>query len=171
MCCQSASHRLLLCLCSILSLFSISATAQDSVADAARKNRPKDAQPAPKKVWTNDDLPSVSVKSSEALSNVPVGPDSDSEILRQFRLLSKEELAAAILKRAGAPDVDFPERKRGFSKQSKRGWTSWRGWKVIKTQAKQRWRRKFDMRREHSEFLTVSLEKVFYKPEQPKIPP
>jgi len=79
------------------------------VADAARKNRPKDAQPAPKKVWTNDDVPSSSVSGTP--SNEPVAPKSDAEILRQFKFLSKEELATAVLKRAGAPNADFPERK------------------------------------------------------------
>ena len=94
--------------CAVLSLPSTSGNAQDSVADAARKNRPKD-QPAPKKVWTNDDIPSASVSSRP--SNEPVAPKSNAEILRQFKSLNKEELGAAVLRKAGAPNADFPGRK------------------------------------------------------------
>jgi hypothetical protein len=95
--------------CAILTFSFTSGKAQDSEADAARKNRPKDAQPAPKKVWTNEDISSAGVSSTP--SNEPVAPKSDAEILRQFKSLGKEELGVAVLKRAGAPDADFPRRK------------------------------------------------------------
>ena len=82
------------------------AWAQNSLADIARKNRPKDARPTPKRVWTNDDIASsnVSDESSQKTKN------SDSETLEKFRSLAKEQLGDAVLRMSGI-DVDFPNRK------------------------------------------------------------
>jgi hypothetical protein len=155
---------------SALGFFSVSGKTQDWVADAARKNRQNTAQTARKKVWTNDDLPSTIVP--EILPKGPATPLSDSEILRQFKLLGKEELAAAVLKRAGAPNADFPERKN---------------WEQRLFDAKQSWVDQVDRVEGHKDaskaseedeirlalgaqrILTVSREKAFYKREQLKI--
>jgi hypothetical protein len=99
----------LIVFCFIVSLFSASGKAQDSVADAARKNLPKDAQAATKRVWADDDFPATGAKESTA--PVEKTQESASEILRKFQLKDKEGLGKAVLKRANAPNVDFPERK------------------------------------------------------------
>jgi hypothetical protein len=99
----------LIVFCFIVSLFSASGKAQDSVADAARKNHPKDAQAATKRVWTDDDFSATGAKESTAPQAKT--QESPSEILRKFRYMDKEELSAAVLKRANAPNVDFPRRK------------------------------------------------------------
>src|SRR5271156_1215929 len=91
----------------ILSLFSAAGKAQDSLADAARKNRPKDAQVTPQRVWTNDDVASAGETGGTTSGK---SPESTSETLRKFRLLGKEELGAAVLKMSSI-DVDFPNRK------------------------------------------------------------
>jgi uncharacterized protein YhaN len=127
--------------CAILSFSSTSGRAQDSVADAARKNRSKDAQLAPKKVWTNDDMSSASVSSTP--SNEQVAPKSNAEILRQFKSLSKEELGAAVLRRAGAPNADFPGRK---------------DWEQRLFEAKQSWIDQVDRMENHKESSKATQE-------------
>jgi hypothetical protein len=108
--------------CAILGLSSISGKAQDSVADAARKNRPKDGQPSAKKVWTNDDIHSTSPAGTT--SDGPVVPKSDAEVLRQFKSLGKEDLGTAVLKLAGAPNADFPDRRNWEQRlfEAKQSW-------------------------------------------------
>src|SRR5437879_2483486 len=94
-----------LVLCSTVTLFSASTKAQDSVADAARKNR---AKVSSKRVWTNDDI--ASANSPEELALQREKPESASEAVHKFRVLDKEELGAGVLQQAGAPNVDFPNR-------------------------------------------------------------
>ncbi len=95
--------------CLAVGLFYTLAKAQDSVADAARKNRPKDTHTTTKRVWTNDDIASAGKKES----TVPLTgiQESASETPQKFRLLGREELGAAVLKGHNAPNVDFPDRK------------------------------------------------------------
>jgi hypothetical protein len=140
-CQRRASLRAIVLCCSILSLFSTFGKTQDSAADAARRNREKNAQTAPKKVWTNDDLPPAN--GLEPPSNAAGTQESDSEILRQFRLLSKEELAAAVLKRAGAPNADFPDRK---------------DWEQRLFEAKQSWMDQVDRMEGHKDSSKVTQE-------------
>ena len=112
----------LIALCVVGSLFSALGRAQDSVADAARKNRARDAQAAPKRVWTDDDFAFTGKKESSATA---VGTqESASETLQKFRLMGKEELGAAVLKRINAPNVDFPDRRDWEQKliEAKRAW-------------------------------------------------
>jgi hypothetical protein len=80
---------------------------QDSVADAARKNRSKD-QTATKRVWTNDDLAPAS--SPEPNTPKQETKESVSATLERFRMLDWHELGVGVLRKAGAPDVDFPNR-------------------------------------------------------------
>lgn len=96
-----------LILCSLVVLLPATATPQDSVADAARKNRSKD-QTATKRVWTNDDIASAS--SPEPNSPKQETPESVSTTLERFRMLDRHELGVAVLRKAGAPDVNFPNR-------------------------------------------------------------
>jgi len=100
---------------------SLGALAQ-SIADVARKNQTKDAHVTAKRVWTSDDFPSTGEKES----TVPLSktPESASETLREFRSLDKEELGAAVLKMASAPDVDFPDRRNWEQKlfEAKQAW-------------------------------------------------
>lgn len=98
----------LLLLCSLAVLLPGTATPQDSVADAARKNRSKD-QTATKRVWTNDDIASAS--SPEPNSPVQETKESVSATLERFRMLDKDDLGVAVLRQAGAPDVNFSNRK------------------------------------------------------------
>jgi hypothetical protein len=88
-------------------LFSPSIHAQDSLADAARKNRPADAEVTTKRSWTSDDMASAR---DSVQAPPPKTPEEASETIRKFRLLGKEELGAAILRLAGV-NVDFPDRK------------------------------------------------------------
>jgi hypothetical protein len=92
---------------STMILFSVVGEAQDSLAEAARKNRPKGAQVTPKRVWTNDDVRSA----NETKGTTPeITPESAPETLQKFRLLGKEDLGAAVLKMSGV-NVDFLNRK------------------------------------------------------------
>jgi hypothetical protein len=113
----------LIVFCFIVSLFSAPGKAQDSVADAARKNHPKDAQAATKRVWTDDDFSATGAK--ESTTPLAKTQESASESLRRFRLMEKEELGAAVLKRANAPNVDFPRRKEWEQRllEAKNAWS------------------------------------------------
>jgi hypothetical protein len=84
-------------------------TDSPSLGELARQRRPRDAKATTKQVWTSDDFPSP----TEREAPVPTRAEeaSTSETLLKFRLLGKEELGAAVLKRANAPNVDFPDRK------------------------------------------------------------
>jgi hypothetical protein len=95
-----------------------------SVADAARNNRPNDAQVTTQRVWTDDDFPSSGKQDSPAPTEKQ--ETSASETLQQFRLLGKEDLGAAVLKVAHAPDVVFPERKDWEQRllDAKQAWVS-----------------------------------------------
>ena len=108
--------------CFIVSLFSASGRSQDSVADAARKNRSKEVSEARKRIWTDDDFPSTS-KSDSTLPVVET-QESASETLRKFRFLDKKELGAAVLKRANAPNVGFSDRNDWEQQlsEAKRAW-------------------------------------------------
>ncbi len=86
------------------------ANAQDSLAEAARKNRPKDVQVTAKRTWTNDDIQPTSQTASFS-SAITETKESDSETLRKFRNLDKETLGAAVLKSGDAPNVEFPNRR------------------------------------------------------------
>src|SRR5216684_5067426 len=95
---------------------------QDSLADSARKNRPKDMQIARKRVWTNDDLQATS--NNESSSLMGTSQESASETLQKFRSLGKEELGTAILKLSDAPNVTFPERRNWEQRlfEAKQAW-------------------------------------------------
>lgn len=84
---------------------------QDSLADAARKNRPKDAQVASKRTWTDDDFEHTGDKGSSASALRGMTPEGAAEAVRKFRSLDQQEIGAAVLKQANAPDVSFPDRK------------------------------------------------------------
>lgn len=91
-----------------VALIPVSLRSQDSVADAARKNRSKD-QIGAKRVWTNDDIASEN-------STEPDGPKKEtkenvSATLERFRMLDKYDLGVAVLRQAGAPNADFPKRR------------------------------------------------------------
>jgi hypothetical protein len=79
----------LIVICFVVSLFPAPGKAQDSVADAARKNH----------------------------STTPVAKtqESASEYLRMLRFMDKEEHGKAVLKRANAPNVGFSEGKEWVS--------------------------------------------------------
>ena len=79
---------------------------QDSPAQQAGKNKPKDAQVTKKRVWTNDDFSSTG---NAGASESVLAPQSPTSALEGFRNLSKEELGAAVLKMAKV-NVDFPGR-------------------------------------------------------------
>jgi hypothetical protein len=113
--------------------------AQDSLADAARKNRPKDAQVTPKRVWTNDDVASSSGTEATAAQSTP---ESASDTLRQFRLSGKEDLGTAILKMSGV-NVDFPNRK---------------DWEQKVFEAKQTWVLQVDRTTGHKDAAKTSLD-------------
>jgi hypothetical protein len=119
---RNGGLRNLITFCLAVGLFYTLARAQDSVADAARKNRPKDTQTTTKRVWTNDDIASAGKKES----TVPLTgiQQTASETLQKFRLLAKEELGGAVLKAHNAPNVDFPDRKDWEQKlfEAKRAW-------------------------------------------------
>jgi len=109
---KSAASIPALILCSIIALFPPLIKCQDSIADAARKNRAKESKESnatPKRVWTNDDVASAS--GVEGTTPKKETTESITETLRQFRILGKDELGAAVLKQAGVPDVNFPERR------------------------------------------------------------
>jgi hypothetical protein len=88
-------------------LLPVTTPSQESVADAARKNRAKD-QTATKRVWTNDDVASAS--SPEPNSPKQQTKESVSATLERFRMLDRHELGVGVLRKAGAPDVNFPNR-------------------------------------------------------------
>lgn len=94
---------------------------QDSVADAARKNRSKD-QTVTKRVWTNDDIASAS--STESSTPKKETKESVSASLERFRMLDRRELGVGVLRQAGAPDVDFPNRTNWEQKlfEAKQAW-------------------------------------------------
>jgi hypothetical protein len=94
---------------------------QDSLANAARKNRPKDAPMTTKRVWTDDDFSSAK-ESSTTITGT--SQESASETLRKFLSLGKEELGAAVLKLANAPDVVFFDRRNWEQKlfEAKQAW-------------------------------------------------
>ena len=98
----------------LMSCFISSPVWAQSVADAAHENRPKDAHPATKRVWTNDDFPSavdIQATGNTAIPASKLGTqESTNGTLEQFGHLGKEELGAAVLKMANA-NVDFPNRK------------------------------------------------------------
>ena len=97
--------RKLIVFCFIVGLFSASGKAQNSVADAARKNHPKDAQAATKRVWTD------ATRAKESTTPVAKAPESASETLREFRFMDKEKPGAAVLKRSNALNVGLPSSK------------------------------------------------------------
>lgn len=110
MCERRASILAAVSLLAVVGLFCVSAgTAQDSVAEAARKNRKKDTPATAKRIWTNDNVAPASDGESPALSTET--PESMAQTLRDLRLLDKEHLALAVLIRAGAPNVEFASRK------------------------------------------------------------
>jgi hypothetical protein len=86
-------------------------TQQESLGDVARKNRPKDAQISPKRVWTTDDFESAGDKPSSADGVNRENQASPEDTVREFRSLDQEQLGTAVLKWANAPDVAFPDRK------------------------------------------------------------
>jgi len=87
--------------CVLVGLFSASGKAQDSVADAARKNHSKDAQAATKRVGTD------ATGAKESTKPVAKTPESAWETLRDFRLMDEEKPGGAVLKRSNAPNVGF----------------------------------------------------------------
>lgn len=121
MCTRKSVLRKWIVFCFLVSLSSSVGSAQDSVADAARKNRTKDAQTANKRVWTNDDISSAGKKESAAPSAGT--QETASETLQKFRLLGKEELGA-VLRAYNAPNVNFPDRRDWEQRlfEAKRAW-------------------------------------------------
>jgi hypothetical protein len=93
--------RKLVVFCFIVGLISASGKAQDSVADAARKNHPKDVQAATKRVWTD------ATGANESTPPVAKPPESALETLRKFRFMDEEKPGGAVLKRSNAPNVGF----------------------------------------------------------------
>jgi len=91
-----------------VTLIPVALKSQDSVADVARKNRSKD-QTVTKRVWTNDDVASAS--STEPNTPQKETRESESATVEWFRMLDRHELGVGVLRRAGAPDVDFPKRR------------------------------------------------------------
>ena len=59
--------------------------------------------------WTSDDFRSASEDEDPIAAKTQEG--SASETLEKFRLLGKEDLGTAVLRRGNAPNVDFPSRK------------------------------------------------------------
>jgi hypothetical protein len=104
-----------------VALIPVTLKSQESVADAARKNRSKDQTPA-KRVWTNDDI--ASTNSTEPDTSKKETKESVSATLERFRMLDKYALGVAILRQAGAPDVDFPKRRDWEQKlfEAKQAW-------------------------------------------------
>jgi ABC-type phosphate transport system auxiliary subunit len=94
---------------------------QESVADAARKNRSKD-QIVNKRVWTNDDIGSAN--STEPDASKKETKESVSATLERFRMLDRYDLGVAVLRQAGAPDVVFPKRRDWEQKlfEAKQAW-------------------------------------------------
>jgi hypothetical protein len=80
-----------------------------SLGELARQRRPTEAQTTTKQVWTSDDFRSASEDEAPIAAKTQEG--SASETLEKFRLLGKEELGTAVLRRGNAPNVDFPSRK------------------------------------------------------------
>jgi hypothetical protein len=95
----------LIVFCFIVGLISASGKAQDSVADAARKNHPKDVQAATKRARTD------ATGAKESTPPVAKTPESALETLQKFRFIDKEKPGAAVLKRANASNVGFPASK------------------------------------------------------------
>ncbi len=104
---MSSQLRLSLLFVCFVVLLPAATTAQESVADAARKNRSKD-QTVTKRVWTNDD---VAPASSPEPNLKQETKENVSATLERFRMLGRYDLGVAVLKRAGAPDLDFPKRR------------------------------------------------------------
>jgi hypothetical protein len=88
------------------------------------KNVVSYVSPGPRRtrVWTSDDF-SLAGETATAASTEIEQADA-TETLEKFRLLGKEELGAAVLKIANAPDVDFPNRRDWEEKPfaAKRAW-------------------------------------------------
>lgn len=92
---------------------------RSQAAEQTRKDKPKDTQTT-KRVWTNDDFSSTGTGAS-----IPDKiPDSASSTLEKFRHLGKEDLGAAVLKMANAPDVDFADRRNWEQRlfEAKQAW-------------------------------------------------
>jgi hypothetical protein len=108
-------------LSAVVALIPATLKSQDSVADAARKNRSKD-QTVTKRVWTNDDIGSTT--SLEPSTPKKETKESMSATLEIFRMLDKYDLGVAVLRQAGAPDVDFPKRRDWEQKlfEAKQAW-------------------------------------------------
>jgi hypothetical protein len=87
--------------CFVAGLLSASGKAQDSVADAARKNHSKDAQAATKRVGTD------ATGAKESTPPVAKPPESALETLRKFRFMDEEKPGGVVLKRSNAPNVGF----------------------------------------------------------------
>ena|SRR3989304_5067252 len=106
----------------LMSIFVLSQAHAQSLGEVARKNRPKSTDTTTKRVWTTDDFPSTGYTGAP----VPLAetPESASSTLQKFRSLGEEELGAAVLKMANAPNVDFPDRKNWEQKlfDAKRAW-------------------------------------------------
>ena len=104
-----------------IALIPVTLRSQDSVADAARKNRLKDPT-ATKRVWTNDDMASAS--STEPGAPKKETKESVSAALERFRMLDRYELGVAVLRQAGAPDVNFSKRRDWEQKlfEAKQAW-------------------------------------------------
>ena len=84
---------------------------QESLGDAARKNRPKDAKISAKRVWTTDDFESAGDRPS-SVDGVNGGNQANPEdTVRAFRSLDQQQIGTAVLRSANAPDVAFPDRK------------------------------------------------------------
>ncbi len=111
----------LLLVCFVV-LLPVTTPSQESVADAARKSRAKDQTTVTKRVWTNDDVASAS--SPEPSSPKQETRESVSAILERFRMLDRHELGVGVLRKAGAPDVDFPNRREWEQKllDAKQAW-------------------------------------------------
>jgi len=104
-----------------LVLFVASPLFSQSVAEAAKKNRPKAAKATVKRVWTDDDF-STGGSPGEPIPADKTS-DSTSRTLEKFRRLDQEQLGAAVLKMAKA-DVDFPGRRdwEGRLFEAKEAW-------------------------------------------------
>jgi hypothetical protein len=105
-----------------VTLIPVALKSQDSVADAARKNRSKD-QTASKRVWTNDDV--ASANSPESTAPKKETKESESATVERFRMLDRYELGVGVLRNAGAPDVNFPKRRDWEQKlfEAKNAWS------------------------------------------------
>jgi hypothetical protein len=101
-----------------------SKTSQQSLGNLARKLRPKDAHISTKRVWTTDDFASHGNETSLNESPKNTTPESAAAAIRKFQLLDQQEIGAAVLKLANAPDVNFTERKEWEQRlfEAKQAW-------------------------------------------------